>query len=205
MLPSRFLDLRTARLCLRQFQREDAPEVQRLADDPDVAEGTLLPHPYHPGIAEAWITRQAAAFAAGREVNFAIERDADGALLGAAGLEVDAPNARAKLGFWIGRAHWGNGYCTEAAGAIVAYGFQWLGLQRICTPRFRWNAASARVLEKLGFWREGCRRDYVPARGRTEIVETHGLLRWEWEAQRAPQGIDPAVLALAESEFGRAA
>ena len=205
MFPSRFLDLRTARLCLRQFQREDASEVQRLADDPDVAEGTLLPHPYHPGIAEAWITRQAAAFAAGREVNFAIERDADGALLGAAGLEVDAPNARAKLGFWIGRGHWGNGYCTEAAGAIVAYGFQWLGLQRICTPRFRWNAASARVLEKLGFWREGCRRDYVPARGRTEIVETHGLLRWEWEAQRAPQGIDPAVLALAESEFGRAA
>jgi ribosomal-protein-alanine N-acetyltransferase len=205
MFPSRFLDLRTARLCLRQFQREDAPEVQRLADDPAVAEGTLLPHPYHPGIADAWITRQAAAFAAGREVNFAIERDADRVLLGAAGLEVDAPNARAKLGFWIGRAHWGNGYCTEAAGAIVAYGFQWLGLQRICTPRFRWNAASARVLEKLGFWREGCRRDYVPARGRTEIVETHGLLRWEWEAQRAPQGIDPAVLALAESEFGRAA
>jgi len=203
MVLSRFLDLRTARLCLREFRREDAPEVQRLADDPGVAEGTLLPHPYHPGLAEAWITRQTAAFAAGREVNFAIERDADRTLLGAAGLEIDAANARAKLGFWLGRAHWGQGYCTEAAGAIVAYGFQWLGLQRICAPRFRWNDASARVLEKLGFWREGCRRDYVPARGRVEIVETHGLLRWEWETQRAQQESDPAVPA--ESEFGRAA
>ncbi|HKC44672.1 MAG TPA: GNAT family N-acetyltransferase [Burkholderiales bacterium] len=205
MITPRFLDLRTARLCLREFRREDAPAVQRLADDPGVAEGTLLPHPYRPGIAEAWIARQAAAFAAGREVNFAIERGTDAALLGAAGLEIDAANARAKLGFWIGRPHWGQGYCTEAAGAIVAYGFQSLGLQRICTPRFRWNAASARVLEKLGFWREGCRRDYVPARGRIEIVETHGLLRWEWETQREQHGIDPAARSLAESEFGRAA
>jgi ribosomal-protein-alanine N-acetyltransferase len=191
-----FPRLGTPRLALRAFRFEDAPEVQRLAGDRELAEGTLLPHPYADGMAEAWIARQAADFDAVHAINFAIERTADRALLGSIGLELAAQHA--KLGCWIGRPYWGQEYGTEATRAVVGYGFDVLGLERIWAPRFRWNKRSARVLEKLGFVHEGCRREHIPARGRNEIVELHGMLRWEWDAQRAAR-------AAGESELQHAA
>ena len=178
-----FPRIETARLRLRPFRLADAAEVQRLAGDRQVAEGTLLPHPYEGGMARAWIWDQAMEFAEGRSISFAVERAEDGTLAGAIGLEIDRVGACAKLGYWLGRAHWGRGYATEAVTAIIGYGFAVLELERIFAPRFRWNAASARVLEKVGLVQEGCRREYVAARAREETIETHGILRWEWEAQ----------------------
>jgi RimJ/RimL family protein N-acetyltransferase len=193
--PALFPRIETARLRLRAFRLADAAEVQRLAGDRAVAEGTLLPHPYEGGIARAWIWDQAFAYAAGRSIDFAIERAADGALAGAIGLEIDRSGRSAKLGLWLGRAHWGHGYATEAVHAVLGYGFAVLELERIFAPRFRWNAASARVLEKAGLAQEGSRREYVAPRGREETIETHGILRWEWEARAArPQGVAPAEL-----------
>jgi RimJ/RimL family protein N-acetyltransferase len=189
--------LRTARLVLRPFRRADAPEVQRLAGDREIANATLLPHPYEDGVAEAWIARQAVDFAAAHRFNFAIERAADGALLGSIGLELAAAGNYAKLGLWLGRPYWGREYATEAARAVVAYGFGVLALERIWAPRFRWNRAAARVLEKIGFAHEGCRREFIAARGRDEIVELHGMLRWEWEARTG--------LHKRESDLARAA
>jgi RimJ/RimL family protein N-acetyltransferase len=189
--------LRTARLVLRPFRRADAPEVQRLAGDREIANATLLPHPYEDGVAEAWIARQAVDFAAAHRFNFAIERAADGALLGSIGLELAAAGNYAKLGLWLGRPYWGREYATEAARAVVASGFGVLALERIWAPRFRWNRAAARVLEKIGFAHEGCRREFIAARGRDEIVELHGMLRWEWEARTG--------LHKRESDLARAA
>ncbi len=163
--------------------------MQRLAGDRQVAEGTLLPHPYEGGTARAWIWDQALAYAAGKSIDFAIELTEDGALAGAIGLEIDRVGACAKLGLWLGRAYWGRGYATEAVNAVLGYGFAVLELERIWAPRFRWNAASARVLQKAGLAQEGRRREYVAARAREETIETHGILRWEWEAQRRPQGV----------------
>jgi RimJ/RimL family protein N-acetyltransferase len=172
--------LQTPRLVLRSFRSADAPDVQRLAGHPEIADATLLPHPYPDGMAEAWIARQEHDAAGAHGFNFAIERAADGALLGSIGLEIAAVGNQAKLGLWIGRPYWGQQYATEAGRAVVAYGFGVLALERLWAPRFRWNKASARVLDKLGFAHEGCRREFVPARGRDEIVELHGMLRWEW-------------------------
>jgi len=186
---------RTARLVLRPFRLADAPEVQRLAGDPEVANATLLPHPYADGMAEAWIARQEADFAAAHRFSFAIERADDGALLGSMSLEIALVGNQAKLGYWIGRPHWGHQYATEAGRAVVAYGFGVLTLERIWAPRFRWNKASGRVLEKLGFAHEGCRREFIPARGRDEIVELHGMLRWEWVVRSGSRNVAPAVFS----------
>jgi [ribosomal protein S5]-alanine N-acetyltransferase len=178
-----FLRIDTARLGLRRFSPADAQEVQLLAGDCEIAESTLLPHPYLNGMAESWLAKQAEDFAS-TAVNFAIERSCDATLIGSIGLELDLAQRRAKLGCWVGRPYWGRGYCTEAVEAVIAYGFETFALERIWAARFSWNAASARVLDKSGFAQEGCRREYVAARGRKEIVVTHGLLRWEWEAHR---------------------
>ena len=72
-----FPRIETARLRLRAFRLADAAELQRLAGDRQVAEGTLLPHPYEGGTARAWIWEQALAYAAGNGIDFAIERAED--------------------------------------------------------------------------------------------------------------------------------
>jgi RimJ/RimL family protein N-acetyltransferase len=186
--------LTTARLVMRAFRRSDAPEVQRLAGDAELANATLLPHPYPDGMAEAWIARQEVDFAGAHCFNFAIERAADGVLLGSIGLETAAMGNYAKLGYWIGRPYWGHQYATEAGRAVVAYGFGILALERIWSPRFRWNKASGRVLDKIGFAHEGCRREHIAARGRDEIVELHGMLRWEWVVRNGWRDITlPAI------------
>jgi len=183
-----FPRIATARLVLRAFAVADAPAVQRLAGVREVADQTLLPHPYADGMAEAWIESRRAAHECGEATDLAIERVLDGTLVGAIGLAFEPGRARAKLGYWVGAPFWGRGYATEAAAAVVTYGFETCALERIWAPRFRGNAASARVLEKIGFAHEGCRRRFVAERARAETVEQHGYLRWEYYARVAQCG-----------------
>lgn len=183
-----FPRIATARLLLRAFTDADATAVQRLAGVREVADQTLLPYPYADGVAEAWIAARRAAHDRGEATDLAIERVLDGALVGAIGLAFEPRRARAKLGYWVGAPYWGRGYATEAAAAVVAYGFETCGLERIWAPRFHGNAASARVLEKLGFAHEGCRRQFIVERARAETVEQHGCLRWEYFARVAQCG-----------------
>ena len=85
-----------------------------------------------------------------------------------------------------------------AAAAVVAHGFETLGLERLWALRFRGNAAAARVLEKVGLAHEGSRRRFVPERGREECVEQHGCLRWEYFARVAQCGYAGAPSPQAE-------
>ena len=121
--------LHTRRLILRPFSLDDAPEVQRLAGDPEISRTTLsIPYPYPKGKAEAWIVSREKRFKKGDGITFAIERKSDQALLGYIGLWLEQDHARAELGFWIGRPYWSQGYCTEAASEVVKHAFTSLTL-----------------------------------------------------------------------------
>jgi ribosomal-protein-alanine N-acetyltransferase len=173
--------LRTERLLLRPFTLADASGVQRLAGDRAVADTTLnIPHPYADGMAEAWIATHAAAYADGNFANFAVVLAANGSLVGAIGLAIAAQHQRAELGYWIGKGHWGHGYCTEACRAVIDFVFNELRLHRLRAECMRRNPASARVLEKLGFRHEGCLRQHVVKWELAEDIEQYGLLRSEW-------------------------
>jgi RimJ/RimL family protein N-acetyltransferase len=168
----------TDRLVLRPFRAEDAPEVQRLAGDREIAADTLqIPHPYPDGAAEAWIATLAPRFASGDSVAFAITRISDGALLGAIGLDITRDHERAELGYWIGKPYWGNGYCTEAARAVVNHAFDGLGLNRITAGHFAHNTASGRVMQNIGMTYEGHRYQEIKKWGRFEDLILYGLVR----------------------------
>ena len=133
--------LRTERLVLRAFSADDAPTVQRLAGDREVASTTLtIPHPYEDGMA--------------------VTTETDG-LVGAVGLHLKLEHLRAELGYWIGVPFWNRGYATEAAEAVMRFGFDELGLNRIQAGHFARNPASGRVMEKLGMTLEAVRREHV--------------------------------------------
>jgi RimJ/RimL family protein N-acetyltransferase len=77
----------TDRLLLRPFTIADAPEVQRLAGEYDVASRSLaIPYPYPDGVAEAWIATHRPGFEKGMHAVYAVTRSGNGDLVGAAGL-----------------------------------------------------------------------------------------------------------------------
>ncbi len=173
--------LTTKRLRLRPFTLLDAPAIQRLAGAPEIAATTLrIPHPYPEGLAEAWVLSHRGGYERGEELTLAITRLEDEALLGAIGLAIAAQDARAELGYWIGVPYWGQGYATEAAAALLAYGFQALGLARIHACHFAGNTASGRVLQKIGMTHEGRQRQHVLKDGQPQDLELYGILREEF-------------------------
>ncbi len=175
-------ELKTDRLLLRPFILADAPAVQRLAGDRDIASTTLsIPHPYEVGMAEQWINALQGRFEQGDFVNFAVVLLADGALIGSIGLQINQAHENAELGFWIGKPYWGNGYCTEAARAVLRYGFTRLGLHRIAAHHLSRNPASGRVMAKIGMQYEGCERQRIKKWGVFEDVKMYAILKDEYE------------------------
>ena len=176
--------LRTERLLLRGFSLADATRVQELAGSREVASTTLtLPHPYEDGMAEAWIEGHSAAWDERKRLTLAITNEADG-LIGGIGLHLVAEHRRAEMGYWIGVPYWNRGFATEAAAAVLAYGFGKLGLHRILARHFGRNPASGRVLRKLGMIHEGTLREHVVRWGQLEDLECYAILEHEWRGRR---------------------
>jgi RimJ/RimL family protein N-acetyltransferase len=173
-------ELRTERLVLRALESADAPRVQELAGAREVALNTLnIPHPYLPAAAEEWIASQDKKRAQGH-LDFAID---DGQLVGAIGLRVQNDFERAEIGYWIGKPFWGRGYATEAAAAIIRYGFEKLNLHRIYAGYFSRNEKSARIMIKNGMKYEGTLRQHVKKWDEFVDIVYYGILREEWRSQ----------------------
>ncbi len=176
--------LETERLVLRPYLLADAPNVQQMCGDPAIAATTLaIPYPYPDGAAEKWISTHAESFRQGTEVVLAITLKPDGLVVGSVGLTVNKNHQRGELGYMVAKEHWNRGYCTEATRALVDYGFRALGLNRIQAMHFPRNAASGRVMQKLGMTREGLLRQYVCNRGTYEDLVLYSIIRDEFEAE----------------------
>ena len=174
----------TQRLRLRPLTAEDAPAVEHLAGAREIADTTLtIPHPYPPGAAVAWIATHAEQFAAGTAVVFGIELKEPRELVGSIGLHVKPEHANAEMGYWVGVPYWNRGYAAEAARALISYGFERLGLERIHAHYFMRNAASGRVMEKAGMTREGLLRRAVRKNGMFEDLVVYAILRDEYRGR----------------------
>jgi RimJ/RimL family protein N-acetyltransferase len=170
--------LTTERLVLRPFGLDDAPAVQRLAADREVARSTLLiPHPYPDGAALEWIKGHDAP--SDNEI-FAITLRDGGDLIGAIGLHVERFHERAEIGYWIGVPFWGQGFATEAAKGVIDYAFGVLGLHRVFAFHFTRNPASGRVLQKAGMQCEGTMRQHLVKWGEHVDADFYGIVREEW-------------------------
>ncbi|RKW71546.1 GNAT family N-acetyltransferase [Galactobacter caseinivorans] len=173
--------LDTERLRLRPFCDADGDALFALQSDPEVARYWDSP---------PWTERESVArFMAGCQkmaqagdgVRVAVERVADGSFLGWCTFYDWNPDFRsAGLGFCFTQASWGRGHATEAARALLGWAFATLDLNRVQSEADTRNAASARVLEKLGFVLEGTLREDCIVNGDVSDSWVYGLLRREW-------------------------
>ena len=172
------LPVETARLRLRLLALADAPAIERLAGEWEVARYTgSIPHPYPKGSAAPWVEETWGEAAAGRKIVAAIERRSDGALLGCIELDLAHGPGLGLLGYWVGRPFWGDGIAAEAGQAMLEIGFGRLGLARVEAAAMPANRRSIRVQEKLGFAFVAERQEPAPARGEAMRLEIRALDR----------------------------
>jgi [ribosomal protein S5]-alanine N-acetyltransferase len=176
--PSSIPDLATERLRLRAPSPRDAPAVLTIFGNPEVTRYHSVPTFMTLAEAEAALERLEQRYAARETIRWAIELIGHGEMIGTVGLlRFDFEHRHAEVGYDIGRPWWGRGLASEAAAAVIRYGFSVLGLHRIEAGVLPENAASVRVLQKLGFVEEGTRRDYLYAKGRFHSFRWFSLLQ----------------------------
>jgi len=180
-----YMVLQTDRLLLREFVAEDWPAVLAYQRDPRYVRFY------------AWIERTEAevrtfvqCFLAWqqevprRKIQLAVTLRSTGELIGNVGLRQSTPEALvAEIGYELSPMYWGCGYATEAARAMLAFGFSARGLHRIYAHCIAENVASARVLEKLWMRCEGRLREHEGFKGRWWDVLLYGVLQREWQAR----------------------
>jgi RimJ/RimL family protein N-acetyltransferase len=105
-------------------------------------------------------------------------------LIGNCGIRVNDSELReANIGYELNTQYWGQGYATEAAQAILKFGFKELGMHRIWSWCVTENVASVRVLEKIGMRREGHLREKELIKGRWYDNFLYAILDHEWKAK----------------------
>jgi len=139
-----------------------------------------------PARAQAFLEKCRALAEAGTGIRLAVDRSGDGAFIGWCSLTGWNPTFRsASLGYCFAQTAWGNGYATEAARAVLRWTYQTLDLNRVQSEVDTRNIASARVLEKLGFVREGTLRQDCIVNGDVSDTWVYGLLRSDWQSATA--------------------
>jgi [ribosomal protein S5]-alanine N-acetyltransferase len=161
---------------------DDATTIQRLAGRREVAAMTRsIPHPYSLAQVQEWLTKIIGYRSDGKAAVFGVVLENTGQLIGAVGLaNIEVDHRCAETGFWLGTDWWGQGYATEAAGAVLRYGFEALGLNRIYASHMTKNPASGRVLVKIGMRREGLLRQAICKWDNFEDVVLYAIIRQDW-------------------------
>ncbi|MEZ3157588.1 GNAT family N-acetyltransferase [Microbacterium sp. BWR-S6Y] len=174
--------LHTARLELSAPGDGDVATIHAECQDAAIQRFTTVPSPYLPADAETFVDLTRRWWADGSEATWGIRLD--GRLVGMVGL-ANLPSGGPEIGYWVSSRVRGRGVATEAARAVVGWGF---APERPAVERIEWravvgNTGSARVARSLGFRYEGLlRRAHVNALGRSDLW-IGGLLRGD---DRAP-------------------
>ena len=185
--------LHTARLRLRPFTDSDASALFALHSSAHVLRYWDSPPWREPGRAQRFLAACRQMADDGTGARLAMECSSDGAFLGWCSLTRWDPEHRsASLGYCLDDAAWGHGYATEASRALLGWAFDTLDLNRVQAETDTRNVASARVLEKSGFVREGTLREDCVVDGEVSDSWVFGLLRRDW---RPPEPLPPSWTA----------
>lgn len=176
-------ELRTARLRLRRMRDADLAAFVAYRRDPGVAryQGWDEAFSHEDAVTLFAAERGIAVGTPGAWTQIAIEEAATGTLLGDCALHVRGDDPRqAEIGFTLARGSQGRGYAAEAVEAVLGYAFGTLGLHRVIAITDARNAPAARLLERVGFRREGHYLQNVWFKGAWGDELSFAILGDEW-------------------------
>ena len=160
---------------VRPWQPTDAAALTIHANDIGVARylGDRFPHPYSIDDAHAYLSGTVVPLQ--HVLAIVIDGEACGSISAQRG--VGERSHSAELGYWLGRAHWGQGHMTRIVAAFAPWAMQRLQLYRLQATVFHDNPASARVLQKNGFLEEGLLRNAVFRFGQISHLRLFSITR----------------------------
>ena len=166
---------------MRLVAESDLPALLEVNSSEEVT--ALLPYARWQSMAdgEAWLQRMTGIQANGLALQFVVVSKSTSLAIGTCLLfRFEEASARAELGYVLGRAYWGQGLMQEALEALVGCAFGSMGLRRLEAEVDTRNRSSARLLQRLGFTKEGLLRQRWLTKGEARDFEMYGLLRNEW-------------------------
>ncbi len=175
--------IETDRLLLREFRLEDHPAIHAYASDREVTLHTSWgPNDFETTrtVLRLWLSEQEQW--PRNSIPLGIELRSEGNLIGSTGFS-SIEEGTGVFGFVLHKHYWGFGIATEAAQAVVRFGFEQLGLHRVVAECFVEQVASARIFEKLGMRREGHFRKNALKAGIWRDTYLYAVLNEEWRAQ----------------------
>nr|MDO8134577.1 GNAT family N-acetyltransferase [Candidatus Njordarchaeum guaymaensis] len=175
----------TERLKLREFDQDDWVSVHKYASDPEVVR-YLTWGPNSREDTKNFITKALTYQREQPRRNFdlAVILKEEDTLIGGCSIRVSDPdNREGWIGYLIRRQFWRRGYATEATRALLAYGFNQLGLHRIYATCDTENVPSTRVLQKIGMRREGLLREHKLQKDKWRNSYLYAILAHEWKSR----------------------
>ncbi len=176
-----FCTLTSDRLTMRKFASEDAFSLHSLANDIEVADTCLLPHPYTIEMAFSWIDSIPNQLHEKGNYIWAIINE-NSEFIGTIGLHPEPHNKSVvEIGYWLGKKYWGRGYITEAIAQVVRFGFRIARFHKIYAKCFPRNTASLKALESNGFTREGMLKSHIRHFEKYEDTYIYSMLDEEYK------------------------
>ncbi|SRR5579871_3135687 len=169
--------LETERLMLRKPTLADVKAIAELANDRRIAENTRrIPHPYLHDHAVEFVRAIAEI---GHEIAFLVENNF--VPIGMVGINVGT-RGMPEIGYWLGVEHWGQGFGTEAARAVIDFFFEEHDYEQLHAGARVANPASRNILEKCGFQWNGVELHRFEALGSSTPVDRFRLSRGVWSS-----------------------
>ena len=173
--------LETERLILRKMTPADAEAVFAYASDPEVTRYVIWDTHRTIEDSEIFLRSTVERYENAEAADWGIVRKENGRFIGGCGIVGwDLDHARAEMGYVLSREYWGQGLMPEAVRAMISFGFERMGLNRIEARCMVENVASARVMEKAGMTYEGTLRKREFIKGAYRDIKLYAILRSEY-------------------------
>lgn len=173
--------LMTKRLILRYPKLDDAAQISFVVKSPQFPEQLPLKEVGTENEIRDWIRRLHEGWETGRVFSWIAEDRDSRIMLGQVTLsKLEGDNLWA-MAFWIHPDHWSQGYATEGAERVLAFGFEVIGAKKIWAGAGEWNAGSFRVLEKIGMNFIGHNPQGYISKGEPIITREYEITREDWE------------------------
>lgn len=178
--PVSFPIIETERLNLVEIRQEHLQDLFLLFGDDKVTQYYNIKTFQKPEDGQIYLDWFQNRFKEGLGIRWGIQLKGEKNIIGTIGYNNFAENHRANLGYDLQSAFWNRGYMSEAASAVIDFGFNDLKINRIEADVMIGNHLSERLLSKLGFRNEGCLRDWMYWDNRHFDMTMFSLLKREW-------------------------
>ncbi len=180
MTNNRQFKLIGSKIILRELKNSDAESIYQNANNKEIALYTDIPYPYSIKKVRLFIKKVKREIKNKTGYQFGIELLDKKGIIGIIGLtNIDYKHKKTEIEYWLGKKYWRQSIMREAGNLLLAFGFKKLKLNRIYAKAIPANVASWKLLESLGFFREGILREALFEKGKWVNLLIYSLLKKE--------------------------